>query len=190
MLIQYPGDSEAPIVSWLRNRLKGIQVALESDLREAALILIFSRIDRLGWLSSDVSQQDATGETFKAWCDQYLLGDLRSVDQETFALVDLWAAPCGLLHTSIPQSKLSREGKAREVQYKFGKEVGVNLFGASKLDPLVLDIEHFALCFKSAAIALLNNGIKDEELSKRISSRSNNFFRWATLVRESDLRTT
>jgi len=87
--------------------------------------VIYSGIDTLGLLAAAPEIDDATGETFKGWCKKYLLARLQSIDGKPLEAVDLWAARCGVLHTSAPVSTLSRKGEAHEIWYRFqGKDRG------------------------------------------------------------------
>jgi len=78
-------------------------------LPEAGLVLIYSGIDTLGLLAAAPEIEDATGETFKGWCKKYLLARLQSIDGKPLEAVDLWAARCGVLHTSAPVSTALRQ---------------------------------------------------------------------------------
>lgn len=77
------------------------------------LIIIYSAIDTFGLLDAEISQNKATGETFKNWTKKYFLenGDF------DFDEVDFWSARCAVLHTFTTESDLSRSGKAIEIQY-------------------------------------------------------------------------
>lgn len=81
-----------------------------------ALILNHSTIDVLGLLDAPPDQVSATGASYMAWAKKYFL------PQGNFAFdeVALWGSRCAVLHTFTSESKLSREGKARELQFFSG----------------------------------------------------------------------
>ncbi len=106
----YSGDSEARITSWLKEHL-----SCHSDLPPwwvpGSRFGVDLFRDRHCGLAAAPEIDDATGETFKGWCKKYLLARLQSIDGKPLEAVDLWAARCGVLHTSAPVSTLSRKGK-------------------------------------------------------------------------------
>ena len=80
---------------------------------ESALILIYSFIDRMAWLSVE---GDSWGGDFKKWVESYLL------PQDNFLCNanDLWAARCALLHTGSAEARDTQNGKARKIYYTTG----------------------------------------------------------------------
>lgn len=83
-----------------------------------SLALIYSGIDIMAWFDLPINQQDVTGKDFISWAEKYLLPNS---NLECNA-VDLWAARCGIIHTSSFSSKMSREGKAKEIYYAWGNK--------------------------------------------------------------------
>jgi hypothetical protein len=94
--------------------VSGIEVCLEKKLVRSALILIYAGIDAVAWLDS--MDTDATRSSFLVWVDNYLL----KVKPLGCTALDLYAARCGLLHTLTPDSRLSSEGKVRQILYAWG----------------------------------------------------------------------
>jgi hypothetical protein len=76
-----------------------------------ALILLYSGIDALAWAS--LPSGDVTRSDFCNWVNQYM--DPQS--SLGCSSEDLYAARCGMLHSSTAESKLSREGRASELWY-------------------------------------------------------------------------
>lgn len=70
----------------------------------------------MGLLNAPGDQVDATGDSFKKWVKDYLLQNC-AVD---FTETDLWAARCSVLRTFAAESRLSHDGKARQLQYYGG----------------------------------------------------------------------
>jgi hypothetical protein len=92
---------------------RGIEVLLEHGCYRSALILIYAGIDAMAFLSMPVGQQDVKGADFIAWAEKYI----HFPSKEQLTGLELYGARCGLLHTYSVISKLSREGKCREVGY-------------------------------------------------------------------------
>jgi hypothetical protein len=174
----YSGDDGSRIVSWFKKHLQGIASCLNSGLPEASLTLLYSGIDTLGLLNAPPDATDATRQTFLDWCEQYLLTRLKGVDGESLTALDLYAARCGVLHTSSSVSRLGREGEAHEVWYRFQGQAGVNLMANVRLQPVGLDIEHFAIAFKEATIAFLTDLNQDQAKIQTAETRAGCFFRW------------
>lgn len=115
------------------------------------LVVIYSTIDTLGFLDAPADQESASGESFKNWVKKYLLQYPGIEFDET----DLWSARCAVLHTFTTQSRLSRSGNARELQY----------YGGDKSTKLVADFvaeikkledgKHLPVNFDDLCMALL-----------------------------------
>jgi hypothetical protein len=181
-VFDYKGDDGNLVVSWLRRQLRAIGICLHSGFPEAGLTLLYSGIDTLGLLAAPPSEDNATRGTFTNWCNAYLLTRLRSVDGKALTALDLYAARCGILHTSTSVSSLSREGEAREVQYQFRGQHGINLFLNVPKEPLMLDIVEFVLAFKESGIAFIQDLSGDLTSQENAERRANSFFRWGTLA--------
>lgn len=84
---------------------------------EAALILLFSWVDRLSWLAVD--KDESSSGDFKVWLNKYLFIDGHSFD---FNANDLWGSRCGLLHTGTSEARDVKNGRARSVLYYGGQK--------------------------------------------------------------------
>jgi len=145
------------------------------------LTLLYSGVDTLGLLAAHPDVKNATQATFIAWSEQYLVTRLKSVDGKPLTALDLYAARCGILHTSSSVSRLGREGKARDIFYQFQGKHGVNLGLNAKLEPLMLDIAHFAMAFKEGGLAFISYLNQDPTRIETALARALTFFRWGTL---------
>lgn len=174
----YAGDDGSRLFSWLGGQLRVIASCVDAGYPEGGLILIYSGIDTLGFFAAPLGTSDATGKTFKDWCENYLLRNLQSVEGAPVTAVDLWAARCGLLHTSTPASTLGREGKARELWYQFRGRAGVNLMANVQLEPLGLDVEHLAVTFKEGGLAFMNDLKQDKARFQIAEQRAGSLLRW------------
>ena len=86
-----------------------------------------------------------------------------------------------VLHTSSSVSTLGRDGAARDIFYQFQGRHGVNLGLNTKLEPVLLDIEQFAMAFKEAAMAFISYLNHDPARIETALTRALTFFRWGTL---------
>jgi hypothetical protein len=92
---------------------------IKNDFRLAALMLVFTTIDQMAWVSLP-GEGDVTGKDFVAWVDTYMLGRSRQ-GLESVTAGDLYGARCGLLHTATAESRSLRNGNAsRKIAYSYG----------------------------------------------------------------------
>jgi hypothetical protein len=151
-------------------------------LPEASLVLIYSGFDTFGLLAALPNVLDATGDTYKQWCDKYILPRIKSVEGDPVTPVDLWGARCGMLHTSTPLSDLERKGKAHQIWYQFVGKAGVNLITSTKLPLLGLDVQSLALAFKEGGIACIKDINQDPTAFQAADARAQHFLRWGKVV--------
>jgi hypothetical protein len=183
---EYAGDNLNlnRMVSWFQAHVHAIVTCLDAELPEAGLTLIYSGIDTFGLLVALPDVLDATGDTYKQWCERYILPRIKSVEGDPVTSVDLWAARCGILHTSTPLSRLEREGRAHQIWYQFLGKAGVNLIMDSKLPPLGLDIQNLAMAFKEGGIACIKDINQDQTGFQAADARAQHFLRWGKVVAE------
>jgi hypothetical protein len=94
--------------------MHAVTVLIHNGCHMHALSLVFSSIDKMAWLSC--TKVDHDRHDFIAWVEKYFLpGNPNRLDA-----VDLYAARCGFLHTGSAESKLYRDGKAKQVFYSTG----------------------------------------------------------------------
>jgi hypothetical protein len=181
---EYAGDdpNKNRMVSWFQAHCHAIANCLNAELPEASLVLIYSGFDTFGLLAAPPNVLDATGDTYKQWCEKYILPRIKSVEGDPVSAVDLWGARCGVLHTSTPLSKLEREGRARQIWYQFVGKTGVNLIMDSKLPPFRLDVQNLAMAFKEGGIACITDINQDPTAFQAADARAQHFFRWTTVV--------
>lgn len=183
MLFDYGGDEQGgQILSWFKLQLKAIGTLWGAELPEPVLTIIYSGIDSFGLLAAPSGVLDASGTTFKQWCEKYILTRLQSVDGTPITSVDLWAARCGVLHTSTPLSRLERDGNARQVFYQFKAKTGINMILNAQQMPVRIDIEKLALAFKEGGIAFLTDLKNDPNGLKAADGRAQHFLRWVNVV--------
>lgn len=131
---------------------EAMTILLQHNHYEAFLILLFSWVDRLAWLS--IENDDSSGSDFKSWLNMYLFIDTSVLPCNAD---DLWASRCGLLHTGTAESRDVKRNKARTIYYYGGeievtakkpeeKEfVNINILHAELLNASILFLRHLNL---------------------------------------------
>ena len=76
-----------------------------------ALVVLYSAIDTLTWVS--LAKGDVTRSAFCLWVDTYIVPN-KLIGCTAW---DLYAARCAIVHSNTTESKLSRNGEARELWY-------------------------------------------------------------------------
>lgn len=108
--------NKSNIQNQLSDLISVIKYTLDSKKHLPALILIYSAIDILSWLNRPASKSDVSKSDFIDWVDRYLLPNSKLLCSS----VDLYGARCGLVHSYQAESKLSRDGKAKQLWYAWG----------------------------------------------------------------------
>ena len=184
MQFDYDGDEQGgQILSWFKKQLKAIGTLWDAELPEALLIVVYSGIDTFGLLAAPPDVFDANRTTFKHWCENYILPRLQTVEGTTITSVDLYAARCGVLHTSTPLSSLERNGNACQLFYEFKGKTGINMILNARQMPVRIDIERLAIAFKEGGITFLRGLQNDKNTLRAADERAQHFFRWGTVVK-------
>lgn len=103
-----------PINSAIYDGVKrGINVCLENGCLGSAVILIYSGIDTMAYLTMPGNQTDVRRDDFVQWCAKYI----RFPGQEQITGLELYSARCGMLHTYGVESRLTRDGQCRKLAY-------------------------------------------------------------------------
>jgi len=156
--------------------IKAIDLCIENNLRVPALILIYSGIDIFSSLNRPIEKDVGTREDFKMWCDLYML----SQNELPCSSVDLYAARCGVIHSSSSESKLSRNNQAKEIIYSWGNQTPEPLQGILNkvgIIAYVIQVETLADVFKKAVQNYLNDVKEDSDRINLIVQRAANFFK-------------
>lgn len=168
--------------SWFKLQLKAIQILWNADLPEALLTIIYSGIDSFGLLAAPSGVLDADRTTFKQWCEKYILPRLQTVEGAAITADDLYAARCGVLHSSTPLSSLERAGKACQLFYEFKGKTGINMILNAQQMPVRIDIEKLAMAFKEGANEFRKDLNNDPPSLKIAEDRAQHFLRWVKVV--------
>jgi hypothetical protein len=162
-----------------------VRQCLDDGLPEAALTLLYSGIDTLGLLNAPTGTTDASRSTFIDWCERYVVPRLSSTDVTTPTPKDLYAARCGVLHTSTAESNHGREGDVRELWYTFRGKAAVNLVPNTPKPPLLVEIERLVGAFEEGSRAFVADLSEDKGRFEIAERRAGQFFSWETLRRAS-----
>lgn len=103
-----------PIVNAIHNGIKGgINVTVENKCFGSAVILIYSGMDTMAYLNMPLGQEEVTKRDFVEWVEKYI----HFPCTEQLTGLDLYGARCSTLHRYGVVSRLSKEGKCRQVGY-------------------------------------------------------------------------
>lgn len=157
--------------------LEVIDSCLKTRAVTPSLILIYAGIDIMAWLNRDKSSQENQRGDFKRWVDLYLLPDSGLNCKAN----DLYAARCAILHSYTPESKMSRQGDAKEIYYVWGtansNELQKYIDVSTKKDKTIaLSIDILSIAFKTAVQRFNKVLSKNASLSKLVSKRTDKFF--------------
>ncbi len=143
-----------------------------------ALVVLYSAIDTLAWVS--LESGDVTRSAFYEWVDTYI------VPEKLIGCTaqDLYAARCAIVHSGTTESKLSRDGKARELWYvtssssaeqlqKYAQSVGSNAY----VIPFTLLVAAFTEGATNFSEALARNS----DLNTRCVERMKHWLRFMTV---------
>ncbi|MBC2600568.1 hypothetical protein [Puniceicoccus vermicola] len=149
---------------------------LENKKRLPTMILIYTAIDMLASLTRPIDQEDTNGLIYKDWVEKYLIDEIE-VD---VAAEDIWGARCGVLHTNQPDSRKSRSGLARRLEYYQGPKEHIDML-QSKIDPdrkkhIILNLEQLSEAFLSAIVLFFKDVNSDPELMKRLKHHGDKIF--------------
>jgi len=97
----------------LNGILKPIDLLLSNDFERAALVLLYSGMDAMAFMSLPAEKNSVTRKDYIAWAEQYI--HFPCTGQVTG--LELYGARCGVLHTFTPDSELTRDNKARRIVY-------------------------------------------------------------------------
>lgn len=180
----FPGRMErSPVTAWAMQRMVAVTECMDEGLPEAALTLLYSGIDALGWLAAPAGTPNASESTFEDWCTQYLLRKLNAGGENEPTATDLYASRCAVLHTSSAESKLERAGNTREVSYRFRGKAAVNPVLNASQAPLFVDIERLVRAFDESSRAFVEGLNQDQNRLRIAEERAGRFFSWDKVER-------
>ena len=176
-------DLNTPPLEKLRARTEqlfsAVTSCLEANYHESAMILLYSGIDAMAWLTRPANIDDVRGQDFIDWINAYFLPD----SGFTLTATDLFAARCGLVHSNTAESKLNRKGQASKVFYyheREGVKQGiVQLLLSEALMPQFVDIDQFIVSLRTAIDRFIEAVSADPALLELVSGRiQTSYFSW------------
>jgi hypothetical protein len=177
----FPGEvRQSRTSAWLTQRLVAIRECMDDGLPEAALTLLYSAIDALGVLNAVAGTTDASRSTFLDWCAQYIVPRLSTTGEAAPTATDLYAARCGVLHSSSAESRLGREGHVPELWYTFRGRAAANLALNAPKPPLLVEIERLVGAFEEGSRAFVAELSRDQDRFAIAEGRAARFFCWST----------
>jgi len=96
--------------------ISAIKHCFEKKLFFPGLILLYSGIDIMAWLNRPEYKNDSDRNDFIEWTEKYFRLELKNPCRA----VDLYSARCGLVHSYVGESRLTRKGKAKRIIYAWG----------------------------------------------------------------------
>jgi hypothetical protein len=132
------------------------------------LVVLYSAIDTLAW--STVPQGDVRRTDFISWVERYM----RPQEQLGCTAADLYAARCGLLHSSSAQSRMSRSGEATELWYATSEDRVPQLQGFAErkgANAKVVGITPLVQAFADGSQAFVEQLADDPSLEATVSRR-------------------
>lgn len=163
-----PSLSRDPIINAVYNGIKkGIRVALENECYGSAVILIYSGIDTMAYLSIPDGQEDVTRNDFIKWANGYISFPCK----EQVTGLELYGARCGMVHTYSIASRLSRQGKCRQIGYVDQSIPEVSHNPAISNDLVIVSISALADAFFKGVDKFLVNSFAEKNKAKIIEKR-------------------
>jgi hypothetical protein len=99
------------VAGQVKQMTRAVELCLEADLWEPALILMLSFIDACAWLARPKNHADVKDKDFVSWVETYLLPESKL----ECTAEELYGARCGLLHSLTGESRLHRQEKIRKI---------------------------------------------------------------------------
>lgn len=145
----------------------------------ASLNLIYSLIDHLAYLSMEEGKENVTREDFIKWCEKYL--DLEKLSVKG---IDLYAARCGIVHSGISESDLSRKYEAKNIYYRLPGDDGVktqyhenDLIRNLSKDYVIINLFALYSSILRGIVEYIQDISKDSSLASIVEKRLDNYFK-------------
>ncbi|MBI4829759.1 MAG: hypothetical protein HY804_13310 [Nitrospinae bacterium] len=135
------GAADESLFNVIRDGIcQDIRCSLEKCGSRATLILILSGVDAMAWLDRPDNQGDVTRDDFASWANEFL-----SFESGTINGTELYSARCAVLHSYGAASRLTRNGKARQIGFVRGYDKDRDVWQSDEVPNLVLvSVEGFA----------------------------------------------
>jgi hypothetical protein len=163
----------------IRELTKTIEYCFKQNDKLSCLILLYSVIDIMSWLSRDPHEAETTKTDFIHWVGEFLLpgSSLECTAEE------LYSARCSIIHAYIPEwgTSTNVKGDVNQINYiwaKAGKSALENGAKRSSKKPvtIVVNIDDFIHALKNAIQRFDDSLSYNRALFELIDDRSNKFF--------------
>jgi len=148
-----------------KEMLCGIDLCIKEKLQFPALTLIYSLIDIFAYRCYE---NKSVKERFTKWISEYMDKD-KALNIEP---IDLYSARCAILHTLTPSSVLTKENKASEIGYAWGKGDLKTFEEMNKNIDVNLPIIHINELYESLKTGILRFESSDIKSSKEVEDYS------------------
>lgn len=157
-----------PYQNIIANNICGdIKKAQKSGAIGGAVILTYSAIDAMAFLSMSLKQKEVTKKDYIAWVEKYMSTDENQDYQ--YRGIDLYGARCGIIHRYGVESRLSESGACKIFAYNNGSEHYFN----PKINNSLVIISTIRLIndFMHGVKAFMADMRRDPRLKSRVDSR-------------------
>jgi len=156
--------------------LMAVEACLKSRLKLPGLLLLYAGIDIMAWLNRPESHIDVQRSVFIGWADKYLLPGTGLA----CSAIDLYAARCSLLHSYTADSRLSREGRAKQIFYTWGtvcaEDLQERIDNVETLSAVAVHVEHLFHAFRIGVGRFKQSLSNDPEKANLVYERAGKFF--------------
>jgi hypothetical protein len=163
------------VTSNIERHVAAIRLCLDNHLRMPALALIYCGIDVFASLSRPASCAAVTSSHFIYWAER----DMECEKLLKVSSIDLYAARCGILHTYIMDSSLSRKGRSRRIIYAWGDknaEEPTKLLQELGFSEVMIKIEALFSAFLHGIDVFANVLMTDQGLAALVTERGRKLF--------------
>jgi len=143
-----------------------------------ALVVLYSAIDTLAWVS--LESGDVTRSAFYQWVDTYIVPE----KMIGCTAQDLYAARCAIVHSGTTESKLIRDGNARELWYVTSSSSAEHLQNYAQSADSNAHVIPFTLLVSAFAEGTMNFSralVENPELNNRCVERMKQWLRFMTI---------
>ena len=160
--------------------VKAIDACFKGKESLSGLILLYSLIDIMAWLSRDQHDADSTKSDFIRWVEEFLLpGSSLACTAE-----ELYSARCAIIHSYAPEwgSSMGRQSEAKKISYIWGKAPKETQEGRAKSSSekkdeiIVLHLDDLVNALKIAIQRFNDSLTYNRALFELIDDRSKKFF--------------
>ena len=152
------------VVNGPRGMLRAIEVCLAEQCLVSAVTLIFSAIDALAALTRPKDAPETDRRIFIDWVDRYI----KPEEKLECNSIELYSARCGVLHTSMPDSRLTRYGEARPIIYEWRGGPAADASMPLPDGALILFIEDLHSAFCAAVRQFIIDSTTQHDLKGRV----------------------